>query len=271
MTDQKMDMCVFAAPFYVNAAPLTSFLGRVDAGASVSHGRPAEMAELLLNGSADVALLPVADFFAIPGLRMIDGLGICADGDVWSVLLKCHRPLHRARFVGLDPASKTSNALAEILLEDHFHLSVQTRYCAPDEPVDAAVVIGDRALCAPPAANGDYDLAGVWKETTGLPFVFAVWAYRDDHPDPKGLSRIAHAARDAGGHALNDLAAAHAGRLELPPDLCREYLASVIHYDLGPRETTAMQLFKQLLDKRGRGLPPTPPPSLARSGTGPGR
>jgi len=263
-----MDRYVFAAVSYANAAPLAYFLPQVHPGVSVTYGRPVELAEALLSGRADAALVPVADYFAIPGLQMIDGLGICADGDVWSVLLKCRRPLEEARVVALDPASKTSNALARIILKDHFHLSVEMKHCRPDEPADAAVVIGDRALCDPPAASGDYDIAGLWKTMTGLPFVFAVWAYREDHPAPDSLSRIAHAARDAGLRAVETLATIHAARLDLPVARCRKYLASIIRYDLGPREASAMRLFKEMLDKHGWGLPPGRSSLLPAKGCG---
>ena len=265
-----MDRYVFAAVSYANAAPLAHFLPRVRPAVGVTYGRPVELAEALLSGRADVALVPVADYFAIPGLQVIDGLGICADGDVWSVLLKCRRPLEEARVVALDPASRTSNALARIILKDHFHLSVETKHCRPDEPADAAVVIGDRALCDPPAESGDYDLAGLWKTMTGLPFVFAVWAYREDHHDPEALSRIAHAARDAGLRAIGALATIHAARLDLPVARCREYLTSVVRYDLGPREAGAMRLFKEMLDTHGWGLPPARsslPPDKGRGDT----
>ncbi|MGB2823839.1 MAG: menaquinone biosynthesis protein [Phycisphaerae bacterium] len=258
MSDSSSDNYVFAAVPYANAVPLAHFLTKVHAGVRVTYAPPAELAEGLLSGEADAAMLPVADYFDVPGLKMIDGLGICADGEVQSVLLKCRRPIREVRIVGMDAASRTSNALARILLEDHFGLSVRMKHCSPGEPADAAVAIGDRALCDPPAPCGDYDLAGLWKEMTGLPFVFAVWAYREDHPNPRELSRIAHAAKDAGVAALRELAEVCAARLPLSVQRCYAYLTSAVHHDLGPRESEAMRLFRELLNKRDR-LPAGPP------------
>ncbi len=254
MSDSSSDNYVFAAVPYANAVPLAHFLSEVHAGVRVTYAPPSQLAGKLVRGKADAALVPVADYVSVPGLKMIDGLGICADGDVQSVLLKCRRPIREVRLVGLDPASRTSNALARILLEDHFGLSIRMKHCSPGEPADAAVMIGDRALCAPPAACGDYDLGGLWKAMTGLPFVFAVWAYREDHPDPRELSRIAHAAKDAGVAALTELAGLCAARLSLPVERCYEYLTSAVHYDLGPGESEAMRLFEELL--KGRDHPP---------------
>jgi predicted solute-binding protein len=108
---------------------------------------------------------------------MVPGLGICADGDVTSVLLQCRRPLSQVRVVELDPESRTSNTLVQVLMRDHFRISHSIRYSLCADAADAHVCIGDRALCATRAAE-TYDLAGEWKKMTGLPFVFAVWAVR---------------------------------------------------------------------------------------------
>jgi len=250
MAVRTTDSYVFASVPYFNAAPLAHFLEDVHPGVRVTFAPPSELLERLVSGSVDVAMTPVADYLDTPGLKRIDGLGICADGEVQSVLLKCYRPIEQVRLVGLDPASRTSNALARILLEDHFGLSVEMRHLKPGEPVDAAVMIGDRALCAPPGPCGDYDLASVWKAMTHLPFVFAVWAYRADHPHPRELSRIAHAAKDAGVAALEELARIHAAKLSLPLERCRAYLTSAVYHDLGEREAEAMRLFQELRARR---------------------
>jgi predicted solute-binding protein len=186
---------------------------------------------------------------------MIDGLGICADGDVWSVLLKCNRPIEQVRTVRPDPASRTSNALARILLQEHFNLSIEMEHVSAAGPVDAEVVIGDPALNAPVAPCGDYDLAELWKSMTGLPFVFAVWAHLSDHPAADELAKIAHAAKAAGCAAIDELAAIHAEKLGISTERCSEYLTSAVRYDVGPREIEAMRLFQSLLAKTGAILP----------------
>jgi chorismate dehydratase len=64
---------------------------------------------------------------------------------------------------------------------------------------DAAVLIGDAALRATydaPARGLDvYDLGAVWREWTGLPMVFAVWAARRDYAEANpGLVKDVHDA-----------------------------------------------------------------------------
>jgi chorismate dehydratase len=247
----------FAAA-YANSAPLTHFLHQVDSRVVLLEGPPATLAARVLSGELDAALIPVVDYLTQPALRMIEDLGVCSDGHVESVLLKCRRPIREVRSVELDPTSHTSNALIRVLLHHHFHLSPQIGLPVESRPADAAVVIGDRALCSKPAPGGDYDLAAEWKKMTGLPFVFAVWGYRADHPQAQELSLIAQAAKTAGLAALDQLAALQARRLHLPLKRCRTYLGSSIHYCLGPRERQAMDLFAKLLQELdGQAMAPT--------------
>jgi chorismate dehydratase len=245
-----MDRYVFAAVKYANAAPLAHFLPSVGGGAVVTYGRPSSLLAELECGHADAALIPVAALLASPGLRMIDGIGICADGRVESVLIKCRLPLAEVRLVEPDAASLTSNALAAILLAEHVHLPAEVRKARPGEQADAAVCIGDRALREPPAPAGDYDMAAMWKEMTHLPFVFAVWAYRADFPDPEHLATIARAARAEGLQRIEELAAIQAAKLSLPVARMREYFNKSVRYEVGPREREAMDLFATKLAKR---------------------
>jgi len=122
-----MKRYVFASVPYANAAPLTHFLPRLHANVRVTCAPPGELAGVLRRGQADAALVPAADYLAADDLKMLDALGICADGEVRSVLLQCRRPIHQVQVVATDPAFRTSNALAQILLEEHFGLSIRMK------------------------------------------------------------------------------------------------------------------------------------------------
>lgn len=236
----------FASTPFANTIPLTHCLDRVSPGASVSYDRPSALLKPLLNREVDAAVLTVIDLFTAPELMMIADLGICTEREVRSVRLQCRVPLAEVKTIAFDPASRTANALATILLSRHWRLTV--RRVEPDtgEPPDATVIIGDRALCAPPAPAGDYDLAGHWHRMTGLPFVFAVWASRRDHPDPQGLADILHAAKDAGIALLPELAREQAKELGLTEAQMLDYFTTCIHYELGERERQGLELFRQL-------------------------
>jgi chorismate dehydratase len=186
----------------------------------------------------------VAALFATPAFAPIAGLGICAEKRVRSVLLRCRHPLAKIRTVELDPASRTSNALARVLFRRHWKQPVRFAAGPLAVPADAAVVIGDRALCEPPGPAGDLDLAEHWNRLTGLPFVFAVWAHRRDHPHATALARCVHAAKVAGVALIPELARLQAAKLGLSEDVCRDYFATCIYYDTGPREVLAMERFR---------------------------
>ena len=234
----------FAGAPYSNSAPLVEKLTDVDGRVRVSNDHPANLVRELNEGRADVALIPVAHLFMHPELTMINGLGIAADGPVRSVLLKCRRPVDQVRTVMRDPASATSNALAALLLRKHYRREVQM---VSDGDADAAVMIGDRALCSDPAAAGDIDLAEAWKAMTGLPFVFAVWAVRKDYPDVEAVCSIASEAQAAGMRSLETIAARYAGELGRSPAFWLDYLRNAIHYTLDERDMEAMRRFREYL------------------------
>jgi chorismate dehydratase len=247
--------CRFASVPYANAAPLARFIPEVCPQATVTAAPPSQLLAFLASGKADAAMVPVADFLLHPELDMIDGVGICAARKARSVLLKCRRPLEQVRTVERDPASRTSNALAANLLQRHWKIPARMIPAGSTPDPDAAVVIGDRALCEPASPCGDYDLAEHWNRMTGLPFVFAVWAFRRGNPAAGDLARVAHAARQAGLAAIPELAREQATRLGLSEGLCMEYFTSCIHYLVGPDERRAMDLFRKWLSESPTGNP----------------
>ncbi len=230
---------IFAGAPYSNSAPLVDKLTEVDARVRVMNDHPANLVADLNAGRADVALIPVAHLFCHPELVMVEGLGIAADGPVKSVLLKCNVPIDQIKTIQRDPASATSNALAELLFPNVKMVDGNT--------ADAAVVIGDRALCSDPAPAGDIDLAEAWKEMTGLPFVFAVWAVRKDFPDLGTVTEIAHKAYVAGFQSLEKIAARYAGELGNSPAFWLGYLGHSIHYELGERDLAGLALFRGMV------------------------
>ena len=238
---------IFAGAPYSNSAPLVDQLAEVDPRVRVINDHPANLVADLNAGKADVALIPVAHLFAHPELVMLEGLGVAADGPVKSVLLKCNVPVGEIKTVGRDPASATSNALAELLLKRHYGLDVEMHDFQSMKNPDAAVVIGDRALCTDPAPAGDIDLAEAWKEMTGLPFVFAVWAVRKDFPEIDAVTEIAHKACRAGLDSIEQIAARYASDLGNTEAFWRDYLTESIHYELDTRDADGMKRFSDLL------------------------
>ncbi len=244
----KENTFTFASVSFANAVPFTHFLQSVSPTSHVVYDPPAKLADLLLEGAVDAALVPVFDLFANPSLKMVDNIGISANGSTTSTLLKCYCPLHEVEEVMEDKYSSTSNALAAILMPKHLNISAQMKIFTEGAEVDAEVLIGDRALCSELAPFGDYDLSGEWQAMTGLPFVFAVWACRDECQYSDELAKILRDSLDMGEKHIDEIADAQAERLKLPSGQCREYLSDIICYRLGEEELKGMAFFKKMLE-----------------------
>jgi chorismate dehydratase len=245
------DEFIFAGAPYSNSAPLVDKLTEVDPRVRVINDHPASLVRDLNEGRADVALIPVAHLFSHPELIMLEGLGVAADGPVKSVLLKCNKPMGQIKTIGRDPASATSNALAELLMKKYFKQDIEMHDFQTLERPDAAVVIGDRALCADPAPEGDIDLAEAWQKWTKLPFVFAVWAVRKDYPHIDTVTDIAHRAYQAGFLAMEKIAERFADQLGGTHRFWLDYLDNSIHYKLDKRDIEGMGRFRKFLSSKG--------------------
>lgn len=239
---------IFAGAPYSNSAPLVDQLEAIDPRVRVINDHPANLVRDLNEGRADVALIPVVHLFSHPELVMLEGLGVAADGPVRSVLLKCNKPMGQIKTVARDPASATSNALAELLLTGYFRQKIEMHDFLAVENPDAAVVIGDRALCADPAPAKDIDLAEAWQKWTQLPFVFAVWAVRKDFAEIETVTEIAHKAYTAGFQTMEKIAERYADQLGGSYLFWLDYLDGAIHYKLGSLDMEGLEHFRKLLE-----------------------
>ena len=148
---------------------------------------PRAMARAVERGDLQAGPLPVAEVFRLgDALRPLGGVGVAATGPATSVLLFSRRPVEdiAGGRVGLTSDSATSVQLVRILFRDWWRIE-PGEYVDTDDPNDALVLIGDRALEARKRLSGypyQYDLGEEWYKLTGLPFVFATWVARADAP-----------------------------------------------------------------------------------------
>jgi chorismate dehydratase len=163
-----------SAVSYTNTKPFiyglehSGILNSID----LSLDNPSECAEKLIDDKADIGLVPVAALTSIANYEIISDYCIGADGAVDSVFIFSNKPVEKIRTLRLDPQSRTSNALAGMLLKEYWKTDVQF---IQSGDADAYVEIGDRTFGKKNQVGFVYDLALAWKEFTGLPFVFAVW------------------------------------------------------------------------------------------------
>lgn len=243
---------------YLNACPLVAGLHE-DARIDLVEMPPSDVSRALLCGDVHGGLVPVVSLLEDEGLTYIPGICIGADGPVDSVLLyRNHRFEGGSRDqelqVVLDPESRTSQMLARIVIHEIMGISPdRVRYREDDplgaldcpEDVDGVLVIGDKALDLDPGASWNpLDLAGAWKEHTGLPFVFAVWGVRSEilelHP---WLADRMMQALDDGMAGLADIAGAVARDHGTDAARAEDYLRHRIVYRMGDAEEEGLKAF----------------------------
>lgn len=141
---------------------------------------PSLGARKIMDGTADLGLVPVAVLPMIPKADILKPYGIGADGEVRSVMLFSEVPLDEIETILLDYHSRTSVLLVQQLAKHYWKITPQFLPAQPG--FEAAVkgkvgglVIGDRALAMDGIFKHRYDLALEWKKFTGRPFVFACW------------------------------------------------------------------------------------------------
>ncbi|RLS78004.1 MAG: hypothetical protein DWI03_05100 [Planctomycetota bacterium] len=253
---------------YLNTRPLVHGLASADI--DLRFDLPSRLADRLAARDLDVALIPSIELFRGAGYRVVSDACIGCRGPVMSVKLFFRTAPGRVATLAVDEGSRTSAALARILLAErhgvHPQLELLPIGAGPgDTKADAVLLIGDRAIG--PAGWGAFqlawDLGDEWCRWTGLPFVFAVWAARDD-VDVRRVEPLLAAARDSGRANLAAIAAAEAAAHGLTVPQCLSYLRDNLHYDLGPREREALWLFQSRAATLS--LAPAAPPRAAATG-----
>ena len=229
---------------------------------------PAECADRLAAGTADIGLVPIAALATTPGLRILPGCTIASKGRVRSLLL-VHRkaqPLAKLRSVAADTASRTTLAYARILLNWAGNPAVPFVPMSADldtmlDRADAAILIGDPALLALEERANRFertadelvylDLAEEWTSTTDVPFVSAVWCAASGSLGAPGLDletgdSIANDfihSRDHGLANIDKLVAEWTRRIPLSEETIRTYLTTNIHYVLDEECIEGMRVF----------------------------
>jgi len=206
---------------------------------------PSICADKLINGTVDLALVPVV---VIPKLKhpyIISDYCIGANGAVDTVCLYSDVPIEKIESIGLDYQSRTSVALLKVLLKEYWQLNPELKKADVGfedniKGKHAALVIGDRAFTLNAKHKFIYDLSAIWKEMTDLPFVFAAWVSNTKLPQDfindfnkaleNGLSNIDNAlALEVDSYP----------NCETPED----YLNNKISYNLDPEKQKGMELF----------------------------
>jgi chorismate dehydratase len=164
---------------YLNTKPMITGLEKWDA-ITLELDYPANVAKMLLNDEIDIGLIPVAVIPLLEEHYIISDYGIACNGKVSSVCLFSDVPINDIDTILLDYQSRTSVQLLKILLKQYWKkdvafINAKENFETQINKTTAALIIGDRAFAAAKHHSYCYDLGEVWKQCTGLPFVFATW------------------------------------------------------------------------------------------------
>ncbi|MEU9602914.1 menaquinone biosynthesis protein [Streptomyces sp. NPDC048057] len=181
---------------FLNCVPLYWGLARTGTlvDFELTKDTPEKLSERLVRGELDIAPISLVEFLRHSDqLVAFPDIAVGCDGPVMSCVIVSQVDLEQldgAR-VALGSTSRTSVRLAQLLLSERYGVTPDYYTCPPDlglmmQEADAGVLIGDAALRAslheaPRLGLQVHDLGQMWKQWTGLPFVFAVWAARKDY------------------------------------------------------------------------------------------
>ena len=253
---------------WINCYPIYAAVDRglVSVPADLVSGTASELNDLLAAGELQVSVVSAVEYARNAAeYHLLPDLAISCDGPVHSVALFSRRPLAELdrRTILVTASSRTSVLLLDLLCRHRW--GVRPRFATARAeatdlaaleglPHEAVLVIGDAALLL--AAESRYpvrvDLGEAWKEWTGLPFVFAVWASRRD---ARGRSvRAVHRglleSRGWGLAHLDELALEAHRRTGVSEPACREYLGD-LDYALSYRHLAGLTDFFRRLAQEG--------------------
>jgi chorismate dehydratase len=254
---------------FLNCLPI--YWGLMRSGAlldvDLHKDTPDALNAALVAGDLDIGPISLVEYLRhADDLLLLPDLAVGSDGPVLSVNLISTRPLAEldGRPVALGSTSRTGVLLAQMLLAERYGAEPTYFRCPPDlaqmlMEADAGVLIGDPALRATYEAPGRglqvVDLAEEWRDWTGLPMVFAVWAVRRDfaaaHP---GTVKDVHEAflrsRDLCLDEL-DTVAASAARWEPFDAATLATYFRTLDFSLGERQVAGLREFARRAAARG--------------------
>jgi chorismate dehydratase len=265
---------------FLNCLPI--YWGLVRAGTlldlELTKDTPDRLNDMLVAGELDIGPISLVEYLRnADSLVLLPDIAIGSDGPVLSVNLVSQVPLAALSEgrVALGSTSRTSVLLARMWLEQVHGVRPSYFSCPPDLTTmlleaDAAVLIGDAALRATVHYGGRgaseavgregltvHDLGAAWRDWTGLPMVFAVWAARRSYAEANpGLVKDVHAAflrsRDDALAHVDEVAAAAARWEVFEAGTLASYFRT-LDFSLGPRQVDGLREFA-----RRAGLPVEP-------------
>jgi chorismate dehydratase len=254
---------------FLNAEPLIWPLenGQIQHGFEIVREVPSKLVRKIGAGELDCALASSVALLDFPNLIPIPNIAISSRGAAASVLLFHNDPIGELDTIWLDPASRTSNVLVQILRDRSSH--IECNFINPESETPPEIdslpektgrlLIGDKALevsNGPDAFTNFTDLGELWKEKTGQSMTFARWFAKSGDIAAE-LLPILSQARDWSLVHLPTFIDKLSIKYGFPTELVDRYLRNNICYMYGPREQAGERQFmteaKNLLARKDIG------------------
>ena len=247
---------------YVNVAPVYYGLEQDDAPANIQLVRkpPAVLNHMMEQGLIDISPVSSAAFARNHHQwSLLPNLSISSFGTVMSVILASNYPLeklNKRKILLSNESASAADMLRLVLSWKNIFPRFETGSVTSDTHAtyagyDAVLVIGNNALSGGWHHRFQYgfDLGELWKEATGLPFVFAVWAVRKafagQHPIiVTEIARHFEHSKRLGMRNIDKIEAMACASLDMDPEDCRTYF-QILKYGLGHFELLGLKKFYQ--------------------------
>ena len=247
-----------AASSYLNSAPLIwSFLHGLHRGSvEFVEAVPSRCAQLLSESVVEGALIPVIEYQRIAGGSLVPDVCVGSRKEVLSVVLVSKdKQLADINSVALDESSRTSATLVKIIFREFLDREPQWTTRAPNieemlDKNDAALIIGDPGMGFRRRGLNVWDMAGLWKEHTGLGFVFAMWMVRDEATERAQMVDFS-GVRDEGVAHMEDIVRSYEDKIPMPVEELRNYLTENIVFNVDESMEKGLRLYFELAFKHG--------------------
>jgi chorismate dehydratase len=251
---------------YINVAPVYYGLEQTK---TPSHIRlvsepPAVLNRMMEQGTIDISPVSSAAYARNHHKwTLLPNHSISAFGKVMSVILASNYPLEELdnRNILLTDESASAADMLKLVLSwkgicPRFETgTVHSSRNATYKEHDALLVIGNQALTGEWNKRFRYtfDLGELWKNMTGLPFVFAVWAVRkpfaQKHPELViEIAKRFERSKQLGMLHMAEIQETTSRLLNLDPDCCKTYF-NLLNYRLGNFELQGLKTFYKGLSK----------------------
>jgi chorismate dehydratase len=214
---------------------------------------PSECAAKLIDNRADVGLIPVGALPLLKEYHIISVYCIGANGNVRTVLLLSNSPFEEISTVYLDYRSRSSVNLVKVLAANSWKRNFSWMNTVKGfdfegiKPHEAVVLIGDQCFEFEKSFRHKVDLAGAWKDFTGLPFVFACWTSNKEL-DPEFIDDF-NKALSPGVNNIDAVVEKFGKTGKIRDGDLRKYLTENIDYEFTEDKKKALGLFLEYMKK----------------------